>query len=169
MLSVTVTTVTCDSAASMSSGAAFDCGAKIADGRWTSVRALIFTPFGSGMSYSLGIGPLLASDATYAPSAVTVHQITQEVEGDLFSAWQSSATLTCDPAASTTPGSKFGCHVDLSDGRSGDVLITMTPSGRYDVSVIHLPAGVGGADGSQGSGGAGSSDSTEPDPDLSNS
>jgi len=169
--SVAVTSVTCDSAASMVSGSSFDCGVVVADGRWAPAWLVILNPQGDGMGYNMQVGDLLAADATATSTAPPTLDDVKEILGvNLPQAWQSAiSTLTCDPGASTAQGSKFGCQVDLSDGRSGDVLVIMTPSGYFDVSVTHPPAGVGGADGSQGSGGAGSSGSTEPDPDASNS
>jgi len=159
--SVEVTGVTCDAAASMVSGSAFDCGVQVADGRWTSVRVNITNPAGSGMGYGLGYGPLLATGDTPPTPEHSLEEIAQEQTVDLAQAWQATiASVTCDPAASLTEGSTFGCRVGLSDGRTGDVVITMTPPYGYDVTVVHLPAGVSGSgSGSEDSGGS----SADPD------
>lgn len=159
--SVVVTTVTCDAAASMVSGSMFDCGVGVADGRWTPVRVTITRPAGTGMGYGLGFGPLLAADATATPRTYTVEQIGQELSVNLVDAWQSTvSTVTCDPSASVIEGSSFGCSVGLADGRTGDLLVTITPPDGYDVTVLHLPEGAGGAGSGSGAGsGAGGSGS----------
>lgn len=166
--SVAVTGVTCDAAASMVSGSAFDCGVQVADGRWTSVRVNITNPAGSGMGYGLGYGPLLGAGDTPATPEHSLDEIVHQQTMDLAQAWQVTvASVTCDPAASLTQGSTFGCRVSLSDGRTGDVVITMTPPYGYDVTVVHLPAGVSGS--GSGSDGSGSGSSSGSDPDHLNS
>ena len=159
--SMAVTNVTCDSAASMVSGSTFDCGVAVADGRWAPIRVNITKPAGTGMGYGFGHGPLLAAHATPSPHPYTLDQIKQELTVNLAQAWESAvSTFTCDPSASTTLGSTFGCRLDLADGRTADVLITMTPVDGYDLSVIHAPAGTGAPAGTDGSD---SGDSSDPD------
>ena len=113
------------------------------------------------MGYGLGYGPLLATGDTPPTPEHSLEEIAQEQTVDLAQAWQATiASVTCDPAASLTEGSTFGCRVGLSDGRTGDVVITMTPPYGYDVTVVHLPAGVSGSgSGSEDSGGS----SADPD------
>jgi len=166
--SMTVTAVTCDAAASMVSGSAFDCGVRVADGRWTSVRVNIGNPAGSGMAYGLGFDPLVDAGETQLTPEYTVDEIASDMTIDLAQAWSSAVTaVTCDPSASVAQGSTFGCHVGLTDGRSGDVVITMTPPYGYDITVVHLPVGTGGpGSGSNGSGSGGSSGSSDSDPSL---
>jgi hypothetical protein len=166
--SVQVTSVTCDAAASMVPGSAFDCGAEAADGRWTPVRVNITNPSGSGVGFGLGHGPLLAAGAAPSTHQYTVEDISYELTVNLPGAWESPvSTVTCDPSASLTPGSTFGCLVRLTDGRSGRLLITITQTSGYDVTVLQLPAGSGsasgGSGGSDGSGGSNGSGDTDPD------
>ncbi|HEU0206448.1 MAG TPA: DUF4333 domain-containing protein [Pseudolysinimonas sp.] len=170
--SVAVTTVTCDAAASMVSGSTFDCGVMVSDGRWTAIRVNIISPAGSGMAYNLGFGPLLARDAASAPRQYTLDQIAQELTMNLGQAWGAPvSSVACDPTASVEQGSTFRCTVGLDDGRAGEVLITMAPPDGYDLTVTRAPvAGAGGGSGgTSGSDGSGSGDSTDPNPDLSNS
>ena len=154
--SVTVTTVTCDAAASMVSGSIFQCGVIVDDGRWEPTGVQIGRPAESGMSYGLSYGPLLPSGLTApGPPPYTVDSIKQQLLVNLQQAWDSPvANITCDAAASTAQGSQFPCKVWLGDGSVGLLEITMVDPGGYDVSVVEPPAG---------SGGSTDSDSTDPD------
>ena len=157
--SVTVTTVTCDAAASMVSGSMFQCGVLVADGRWGSIQVQIGRPAASGMSYGLGFGPLMASGSTPPPANYTVDSIKQELSVNLQQAWDSPVTnITCADSASAAVGSQFPCDVALADGRAGLLVITMVDPGGYDVSVVRPPAASGD-----------STDSGSSDPDLSDS
>lgn len=139
--SVTVTTVTCDGAASMVSGSIFQCGVIVADGRWGSVQVQILAPTSSGMSYGLGFGPLMSADATPEPLTYTVDSIRQELMVNLQQAWSSSVSnVVCLTSASMAQGSQFPCTVSLTDGRVGHLVITMVNPGGYDVTVVGPPA-----------------------------
>jgi hypothetical protein len=146
--SVTVTSVTCDGAASMLAGSTFDCGVTAGDGRWAPIRVNILQPTDSGMSYGLGYGPLLAADAVAEPRQYTLAQLESELGTDLEQAWGSSVSnLSCDATASTVEGSSFACHVSMIDGESGVVQIDMVPPDGYDVRVLRAPSGSGASDG----------------------
>ncbi|MES1212241.1 MAG: DUF2510 domain-containing protein [Leifsonia sp.] len=152
---VTVTSVTCDGAASMVAGSTFDCGATAGDGRWVPVRVNILQPTDSGMSYGLGYGPLLAPDAVATSRQYTLGQLESELGDNLAQAWGSSVSdLSCDSTASTAEGSSFRCHITMVDGGIGIVQIDMVPPDGYDVSVLQQPSQSGGSDAA--------------DPDLSN-
>jgi hypothetical protein len=152
---VTVTSVTCDGAASMVAGSTFDCGATVSDGRWVPVRVNIFQPTDSGMSYGLGYGPLLAHNVVATSRQYTLDELESELRTNLTQAWGSSISdLWCDSSASMTEGSTFRCGINLDDGGVGLVRIDMVAPDGYDATVLRSPLTSGGPDST--------------DPDLSN-